>query len=157
MPSSIGSRVSTIRAPFVERGSYDLGRSQLAVPPLGHGFHGTFRGRRPSRSPGRLLHDLAMAEWHLRALEERLLRRGWQVVDVREAQSVQVSATWELARGDARLLLDSLSTGTAGASGGRQLRRPCTRPRRPRSLLREESHAGASEPIAGAGRGILCL
>src|SRR4051812_35719985 len=31
MPSSIGSRVSAIRAPFAEGGSYDLARSQLAV------------------------------------------------------------------------------------------------------------------------------
>jgi len=47
-----------------------------------------------------------VAEWHLRELEEHLQRRGWQVVDVREGDGVQVSATWELERGESRLLLD---------------------------------------------------
>jgi hypothetical protein len=53
-----------------------------------------------------LLHDLPVAEWHLRELEEHLQRRGWQAVDVREGDGVPVSATWELDRGGSRLLLD---------------------------------------------------
>jgi hypothetical protein len=53
-----------------------------------------------------LLHDLAVAEWHLRKLEQRLQQRGWQVIAVRDAESVQVSATWEVERGESRLLFD---------------------------------------------------
>jgi hypothetical protein len=47
-----------------------------------------------------------MANWHLRDLEERLRQRGWQIVDVGDAKSVQLAATWEVERGRSRLLLD---------------------------------------------------
>jgi hypothetical protein len=47
-----------------------------------------------------------MAEWHLRQLDEQLAKHGWLIGDVHEGDDYRVSATWEIMRGDARLLLD---------------------------------------------------
>ena len=48
----------------------------------------------------------SVTEWHLRELEERLLRRGWDIESLPEPDNVQIAGTWKIARGDRSFVLD---------------------------------------------------
>jgi hypothetical protein len=47
-----------------------------------------------------------VAEWHLRELEERLLRRGWNVEAIPRPENVQIGGSWKIERGDHSVILD---------------------------------------------------
>jgi hypothetical protein len=55
-----------------------------------------------------------MSTPHLNALENALARRGWQAVAVHPGDDYRISATWELIRGDASLLIDFDGMGPEG-------------------------------------------
>jgi len=48
----------------------------------------------------------AMADWHLREIEERLMKRGWRVAAIHDGDGYRISASWEIERGESRLFLD---------------------------------------------------
>lgn len=55
-----------------------------------------------------------MAEWHLDELEQRLTQRGWSLVhESRPGYRWGISGSWEISRGDQRVVLDF-----EGANGG---------------------------------------
>jgi hypothetical protein len=43
-----------------------------------------------------------MSKPHLRALENELVRKGWQIVAVHPGDDYRISATWEIRRGSTR-------------------------------------------------------
>jgi hypothetical protein len=47
-----------------------------------------------------------VAEWHLHALEERLLRRGWDVEEIPKPDNVQIAASWRIERRGHPVILD---------------------------------------------------
>jgi hypothetical protein len=47
-----------------------------------------------------------VAEWHLQQLESQLVKHGWRIAEIHGGDGYRVSATWEIVRGDARVLLD---------------------------------------------------
>ncbi len=40
----------------------------------------------------------AMAEWHLKNLENGLMRRGWRIVAVHDGDGYRISASWSIQR-----------------------------------------------------------
>jgi lambda repressor-like predicted transcriptional regulator len=59
-----------------------------------------------------------VAEWHLAELEAELRRAGWVVSSVAEGDGYEISAVWEVARGDTTLRIefegmDALGAGVA--------------------------------------------